>query len=270
MSPSLPLAIALAGKNFVADPRVSHADFAIYLTNYVPVDRLPPEQVLGPDMLPGELEGKTVFIDASPTLVMAAAVLPSGQFVTTSEIVAQLLADVEQGQTVISPTWLRAMQWLAPMLLAIIAVLFLPARNRRDIVLVATITLLLIVTIEGLVLLVGRMRLDLGRSAIIFLGASILAWWLAGTVRKAQTRQRFSGGRKTRTCVRGVSPLRTYRATCLCNVQAVTRIRRASQARASRGRHPVDEANTGKYPDDKQVLVGRQKRNATTTRQVRH
>jgi len=185
MSPSLPLAIALAGKNFVADPRVSHADFAIYLTNYVPVDRLPPEQVLGPDMLPGELEGKTVFIDASPTLVMAAAVLPSGQFVTTSEIVAQLLADVEQGQTVISPTWLRAMQWLAPMLLAIIAVLFLPARNRRDIVLVATITLLLIVTIEGLVLLVGRMRLDLGRSAIIFLGASILAWWLAGTVRKA-------------------------------------------------------------------------------------
>lgn len=31
MSPSLPLAIALAGKDFVADPRVSHADFAIYL-----------------------------------------------------------------------------------------------------------------------------------------------------------------------------------------------------------------------------------------------
>ena len=185
MSPSLPLAIALANRNFVADPRVSHADFAIYLTKYVPIDRLQPEHVLSANLSPDELKGKTVFIDAAPPLVMAAAVLPSGQFVTTSEVTAQLLAGVEQGQTVIAPTWLRAMEWLAPALLAIIAALFLPARNRRDIALLATITILLVITIEGLFLLIGRMRLDLGRATIIFLGASILAWWLAGTVRKA-------------------------------------------------------------------------------------
>ena len=185
MSPSLPLAIALANRNYVADPRVSHADFAIYLTKYVPVERLQPEHVLSANVSPGELQGKTVFIDAAPPLVMAEAVLPSGQFATLSEVTAQLLAGVEQGQTVIAPTWLRAMEWLAPALLAIVAALFLPARNRRDIILLATITILLIVTIEGLFLLIGRLRLDLGRAAIIFLGASILAWWLAGTVRKA-------------------------------------------------------------------------------------
>ena len=185
MSPSLPLAIALASNDFIADPRVSHADFAIYLTNYVPVDRLDPEEVLAPDLPSITLAGKTVLLDATPTLVRAAAVIPSGQFVTTSEITAQLLAGVEQGQTIIAPTWLRAMEWLAPALLAIVAALFLPARNRRDIILLATITILLIIVIEGLFLLIGRMRLDLGRAAIIFLGASILAWWLAGTVKKA-------------------------------------------------------------------------------------
>jgi len=185
MSPSLPLAIALANKNFVADPRVSHADFAIYLTNYVPVDRLEPDYILSSDFSSATLDGKTVLIDAAPALVQAAAVLPSGQFATTSEITAQLLAGVEQGQTVIAPTWLRAMEWLAPALLAIVAALFLPARNRRDIILLATITILLVILIESLFLLIGRMRIDLGRAAIIFLGASLLSWWLAGTDKKA-------------------------------------------------------------------------------------
>jgi serine/threonine-protein kinase len=185
MSPSMPLAIALANKNFVSDPRVSHADFAIYVTKYVPVERLQPDEVLNPAFPPGELAGKTVFIDSAPPLVAAPVVLPSGQFVTKSEIMAQLLAGVEQGQTVIAPTWLRALELLAPAVLAIIATLLLPARNRRDIILLGTITILLVITIEGLFLLVGRMRLDLGRAMIVFLGASILAWWLAGTVRKA-------------------------------------------------------------------------------------
>lgn len=185
MSPSFPLAIALASDDFVTDPRVSHADFAIHLTNYEPLDRLQPDDVLNPASSTGTLAGKTVFLDASPTLVRAAAVLPSGQFVTTSEITAQLLSDIERGQTVIAPTWLRAMEWLAPAILAIVAALFLPARNRREIILLATITILIVVLIEGLFVLIGRMRLDLGRGVIMFLGASIMAWWLAGTVRKA-------------------------------------------------------------------------------------
>jgi len=42
-----------------------------------------------------------------------------------------------------------------------------------------------VVLIEALFLLVGRLRLDLGRAVFIFLGAGILGWWLAGGVVKA-------------------------------------------------------------------------------------
>ena len=185
MSPSLPLAIALASNDFSSDARISVADMAIFLTNYVPLERINAGDILSGAASPARLDGKTVFLDAAPELSGAVAVLPSGQFVTQSEITAQLLADVEQGRTVIAPTWLRAMEVLAPALLAIVAALFLPARNRREVVLLCTITILLIVLIEGLFLLIGRMRLDMGRASIIFLGASILSWWLSGTVKKA-------------------------------------------------------------------------------------
>ena len=185
MSPSLSLAVALASPAYAADPRVSHADFVIYHSKYAPVDRVDPEDLLNADQELLDLAGKTVFVDSAPELVGAAAVLPTGQFVTSSEVAAQLLADIEQGRTIISPAWVRAMEWTAPALLAIIAALFLPARNRRDIILVATITIMIVVLLEALFLLIGRMRLDLGRAAIIFLGASILSWWLAGAVRKA-------------------------------------------------------------------------------------
>jgi len=184
MSPSLALAVALSSQDYTADPRVSHADFEIYHSNFETVDRLTPAEVLDVNARRDLLEGKTVFLDSTPELVGAAAVLPSGQFVTPSEITAQLLADIEHGQTIISPSWVRAMEWLAPALLAIVAALFLPSRNRRDIILVATITILIVVLIEALFLLIGRLRLDMGRATIIFLGASILSWWLAGAVRK--------------------------------------------------------------------------------------
>jgi serine/threonine-protein kinase len=185
MSPSLPLAIALASPQFAADPRVSHADFVIYHSRYAPVDRLTPAEVFGTVSSSVDLQGKTVFVDAAPELVGAAAVLPSGQFVTESEIIAQLLGDIEQGRTIIAPSWIRALEWSIPAFLAIIAALFLPARNRRDIILLATITIMTVILFEALFLMIGRLRLDLGRAAIIFLGASILSWWLAGTVKKA-------------------------------------------------------------------------------------
>jgi eukaryotic-like serine/threonine-protein kinase len=185
MSPSLPLAVALASDKYSVDARISAADLAIFLTNYAPIKRIDATEVLNTEIASPALTGKTVFLDAAPELSGAVATLPSGQFVTRSEITAQVLADVEQGQTVIAPSWLRAMEVLAPALLAIVATLFLPGRNRRDIILLCTITILTVILIEGLFLLIGRMRLDMGRASIIFLGASILSWWLAGTVKKA-------------------------------------------------------------------------------------
>jgi serine/threonine-protein kinase len=185
MSPSLPLAIALDSNDYASDPRVSNAEVTIYLSNYAPVDRLDAAEVLRPDFAGEQLRGKTVFLDATPSLTASVAVLPSGQFVTRSEIIAALLANVEQGQMIIAPNWIRAMEWLAPVLLAIIAILFLPERNRRDIILIATITIIALILIDALFLLITRVRLDLGRAVIVFSGASMLSWWLAGSVIKS-------------------------------------------------------------------------------------
>jgi len=185
MRPSLALAAALTSPDFAADPRVGHSDFEIYHSNYALVSRMEAAELLSGKIPADQLAGKTVFLDAAPELVSAVAVLPSGQYVTPSEITAQLLADIEQRRTIISPAWIRAVEWLAPVLLAIIAALFLPDRNRRDIILVAVIVISTVVVMEALFLLIGRMRVDMGRAAFIFIGASILSWWLAGAVRKA-------------------------------------------------------------------------------------
>lgn len=185
MSPSLPLAIALDSRSFATDPRLTQADVEIHHSGFAVVDRLTSQEVIAGQLASGELTGKTIFLDAAPELVGAVALLPSGQFVTASEITAQLLADVEQGRTIISPTWARALQLLAPALLAIFAALILPARNRREVALIAAAAVVVVILIEGLILWTLRARVDLGRAVLVFLGAAILSWWLAGAVRKA-------------------------------------------------------------------------------------
>ena len=185
MSPSLPLAVALDNKNHMANPGISTADATIYLTNYSPIDRLGAEEVLAQDFEGSQVAGRTVFLDAEPPLVGAAAILPSQQFVTHSEIIAILLANIEQEQIVITPTWVRALEWVVPALLGIVAMLFLPGRKRQEILLLVTGVILALIVVEALFLLVGRMRLDLGRPAFIFLGAGLLSWWLAGGNKKA-------------------------------------------------------------------------------------
>ena len=185
MSPSLPLAVALDDKNHMTNPGISTADATIYLTNYSPIDRLGAEEVLAQDFEGSQVAGRTVFLDAEPPLVGAAAILPSQQFVTHSEIIAILLANIEQEQIVITPTWVRALEWAVPALLGIVAMLFLPGRKRQEILLLVTGVILALIVVEALFLLVGRMRLDLGRPAFIFLGAGLLSWWLAGGNKKA-------------------------------------------------------------------------------------
>ena len=185
MSPSLPLAVAFDNLDVATDPRVSGADDAIYLSNYAPVPRLTAKAVLEDGFNAAQFVGTTVFIDAAPPIVGATAVLPSGQFVTHSEITAALLASVEQSRSVIAPAWVTAMEWLVPVLLAIVSVLFMPGRLRRDIAMMTAITVVGLILIEALLLAVLRVRLDLGRPIFIFLGVAILCWWLAGAVKKA-------------------------------------------------------------------------------------
>ena len=185
MSPSLPLTMALDNPEAGADPRISGADEAIYLSNYEPIPRLTAKEVLEDGFKGSGFVDTTVFIDAAPSIVAAAAVLPSGQFVTLSEITAALLANVEQRRSVIAPAWVRAMEVLAPALLAIVAVLFLPGRMRRDIIMISAIIIAGLILVEALLLAILRVRLDLGRPIFIFLGVAILSWWLAGAVKKA-------------------------------------------------------------------------------------
>ena len=183
--PSLPLARAMANAEGAIDPTVADGIDAVYLSGYAPLPRYAPDAVLDGAIPRGALAGKTVFVDAEPPLVGAVTRLPSGQHVTRAELTAALLADLAQGRMITAPAWIGAMEWLAPALLAIVAVLFIPGRKRRDIVLLTLAGIAALLLLEVVLLAWGRLRLDLGRPLLIFTAAGALTWWLAGVTRKA-------------------------------------------------------------------------------------
>jgi hypothetical protein len=180
MSPSLPLAVAFDNPNAVVGDRMSSSDDAIFLSNYAELARVSVADLLNPSSDKSPLAGATVFLDRSPELVGAVAKLPSGQFVTASEITAALIADVEMDRTIISPAWVNALEWLAPVLLAIVAVLFMPERSRKDIAVLAGTAIVMLLLLETLMLYVLHVRIDLGRPILIFFGVAILSIWLVG------------------------------------------------------------------------------------------
>jgi tRNA A-37 threonylcarbamoyl transferase component Bud32/CHASE2 domain-containing sensor protein len=184
LSPSLPLAIAFDNEDAGISHRMSSADDAIYVSNYEELRRIEVADLMlaNPDSL--ALEGATVFVDSSPALVDAAALLPSGQFVTISEITAGLLANVEQDRSIIAPSWVAAMEYLAPVLLAIVAVLFMPDRSRKDIMVLTGTAIVMLLLLETLLLYVLHVRMDLGRPILIFAGVAILCVWLVGDEKK--------------------------------------------------------------------------------------
>jgi tRNA A-37 threonylcarbamoyl transferase component Bud32 len=184
MSPSLPLAIAFDNDEVASNHRISSAEDAIYTSNYSAVPRLNFTDVIEEDFDASLFIGATVFVDSSPELVAAEALLPSGQFVTISEIAASLLADVEHDRTIISPSWASAMEWLAPILLAIVAVLFMPDRSRKDIAVLTGVAVVVLLLCETLVLYVLHTRIDLGRPILIFVGVAALTLWLVGDATK--------------------------------------------------------------------------------------
>ena len=193
MSPSLALAIAFDSNSTLTSHRVSSADDAMYLSNYEELRRIEVDDLIFDRINLRSLAGYTVFLDTEPPLSGAAALLPSGQYVTHSEIVASLLADVEHDRTIIAPAWVKALEWLAPVLLAIVAVLFMPDRGRRDIAVLTIAVVTGLLLIEAIILLVLHTRLDLGRPILIFTGVSLLSIWLVGDNRKA-TQNAFKRG----------------------------------------------------------------------------
>ncbi len=183
-SPSMPLAVAVYSSAGGSGNQLSSADATIFLSNYADLPRIGANELLSGTFDTGPLYGATVFVDSDPAFVGAAAVLPSGQLVTNSEIAAMLLADVENNRTISAPPGIQAMQWLVPALLAIVAVLFMPDRNRREIVILTAIIVISLLLIEAVLLLGFQLRMDLGRPILIFIGVAILCSWLVIDVGK--------------------------------------------------------------------------------------
>jgi len=190
--PSLPLAIAFDDEASATSSRLL-ADEQIFLTDYAELPRASAQQLLDNGVENLGIADATVFVDAEPALVGSSALLPSGQFVTHSELVATILASVENDTTIVSPTWAQAIEWLTPMLAAIVAVLFMPDRNRRDIGVIAAVTVVGLLLVETLLLYVLHVRIDLGRPLVLFVGIAILSLWLVVDPKKV-TRDAFKRG----------------------------------------------------------------------------
>ena len=193
MAPSLPLAVAFDSDETRSHHGMSNDVNEIFLSNYVELPRVDIDDLLDPGNDRLAYRDATVFVDASPALVGSVATLPSGQFVTVSEIVASLLADIEQDRTIFTPGWVRALEWLAPTLLAIIAVLVMPERSRKDIAVMTGVAVVLILLIETLLLYVLHVRIDLARPILIFAGVAALSIWLTGD-EKQELRDAFKRG----------------------------------------------------------------------------
>ena len=184
MSPSLPLAIAFAESATATAPRMSGSDDAVYFSSYAKIPRIEVADLLRKtdDEV---LRGATVFVDTDREMVGSVEVIPSGQFVTHSEITAALLADIENDRMIIAPSWVHAMEFLLPALLAIVAILFMPDRNRKEILALTVIGVLTLVLFETLLLVVLHTRIDLGRPVLMFLGVGALSAYLIADVKKA-------------------------------------------------------------------------------------
>ncbi|MGB5688194.1 MAG: protein kinase [Woeseiaceae bacterium] len=184
MSPSLPLAIAFAASATATAPRLSGSDDAVYLSSYAEIPRIAVDDLLRSEA-EDTLRGATVFVDSDPAIVGAAAVIPSGQFVTHSEITAALLADIENNRMIIAPSWVRAMEFLLPALLAIVATLFMPDRNRKEIAVLTVTGVLGLLLFQALMLMGLHLRIDLGRPILMFVGVGALSAYLVADVKKA-------------------------------------------------------------------------------------
>jgi tRNA A-37 threonylcarbamoyl transferase component Bud32 len=186
MSPSLPLAVAFEASTTATAPRMSGSDDAVYFSTYKEIPRIAVADLMQASTV-DVLEGATVFVDSDPAIVGAAAVLPSGQFVTHSEITATLLADIEHDRMIIAPSWAKAMEILIPALFAIMAILFMPDRNRKEVLVLTTTIVLALLLFEATLLMGLHTRIDLGRAILLFIAVGALNAHLVTDVKKITT-----------------------------------------------------------------------------------
>ena len=186
MSPSLPLAIAFEASATATAPRMSGSDDAVYFSSYKEIPRIAVADLL--DAPPVDLlADATVFVDSDLPVVGAAAALPSGQFVTPSEITAALLADIEHNRMIIAPSWAQALGIVLPALFAMVAILFMPERNRKEIAIMTIGGVFVLLLVQALFLVGLHVRLDLGRAILMFIGVGALTASLVKDRRKVSS-----------------------------------------------------------------------------------
>jgi len=186
LSPSLPLAIAFEASATATAPRMSGSDDAIYFSSYKEIPRIsvvdllqaPPE---------GLLSGATVFVDSDLPVVGAFAAIPSGQFVTPSEITAALLADIEHNRMIIAPTWAQALEIVLPALFAMLAILFMPERERKEIAIMTIGGVFALLLIQAMFLVGLHIRVDLGRAILMFVGVGALTAFMVKDRKKVSS-----------------------------------------------------------------------------------
>ena len=115
----------------------------------------------------------------------------------------------------------------------------------------------------------------MGRAVVMFLGASILSWWLVGTIKKASVNA-FKRGSDFLAAGRLEPAFAEFRR-CEANEPLASAMYKLSLAfeeqampeRAEAG-NSVDEANSGLDPGPEQILSRWQGRYAKAPGQVRH
>ena len=100
---------------------------------------------------------------------------------------------LNRNRTIVAPSWISAIEVFMPSLLAILAVLFMPERNRRETIGLTLTGMAILLLLEALMLFVFHIRIDLGRPILIFTGVGLLSTWLAGDKKKA-TKNSFKRG----------------------------------------------------------------------------
>ncbi|NNE62296.1 MAG: protein kinase [Woeseia sp.] len=179
LSPSLALAIALASSDGLPAADMARNDAAMFIGGHRAMPSLSSEDLRAGRYSGADLRDKTVFVDASPEKVAAAAQLPSGQFVTSSELVAAMLGSIEAGVAITSPSWAGVMQILTPALFAVLAIMLLPGHSRRGILLTTVIAVVVLLVAQAALLKVAHLRFDLGRPIVVLVSAAIVVAWLA-------------------------------------------------------------------------------------------
>ncbi len=179
MSPALPLAIALSSTDNLPAANVARNDSAMFVAGYTAMPRLTGDDLIAGRYSGAQLRGKTIFVDSDLPLAAAAARMPSGQYVTTSELVAAMLASIEAGTAITMPAWAGFMEILAPALLAVLAVLLLPGLQRSQIFLATFAVVGLLLVLEVVLLVMLHQRFDIGRLIVVVCGASLVTAILA-------------------------------------------------------------------------------------------